>query len=160
MWSATIPLFYYGFYCDFALQRAYWALLSVLAIICSISTFQPRFRDPYLRPVRAATFGSLAVFTMVPVLHGIYKYGWNVQSQRMGVLWVVQTLGLNFTGAMAYAFKVPERWCRRRFDLVGASHQIFHVMVVLAALTYTKGIVQAFDFVHGKDHSCKLQSIA
>jgi len=127
MWSATIPLLYYGFYCDLALQRAYWAMvrdsrlktillnvlmekLSMLAAICSLSTFQPRFRDPYLRPVRAATFGSLGIFTMVPVLHGLYKYGWNTQSQRMGVVWVVQTLVLNITGATAYAFKVGEYW--------------------------------------------------
>jgi adiponectin receptor len=42
------------------------------------------------------------------VLHGLYKYGWNTQSQRMGVVWVVQTLVLNITGATAYAFKVGE----------------------------------------------------
>jgi adiponectin receptor len=80
--------------------------LSFLAVLCSLSTFQPRFRDPYLRPVRAATFGSLAIFTMVPVLHGIHKYGWNIQSQRMGIVWTLITLVLNITGAMAYAFKV------------------------------------------------------
>jgi len=159
MWGATVPLLYYGFYCDFALQRTYSTLLSVLAVTCSMSTFQPRFCDPYLRPVRAATFGSLAIFTMVPVVHGIYKYGWDIQSQRMGVVWVVITLVLNVSGATAYAFKMPERWCRRRFDILGASHQIFHLMVVLAALTYTQGILQAFDFVHEYDHTCGLQSI-
>ncbi|PMD40096.1 hemolysin-III channel protein-like protein Izh2 [Hyaloscypha variabilis F] len=158
MWGATIPLLYYGFYCDFRLQKAYSILLSVLAVLCSMSTFQPRFRDPYLRPVRAATFGSLAIFTMVPVLHGISKYGWQVQSQRMGVVWVLVTLALNISGATAYAFKVPERWCKRRFDILGASHQIFHLMVVLAALTYTKGILQAFDFVHGNDHLCRREA--
>jgi adiponectin receptor len=55
---------------------------------------------------------------------------------------------------------VPERWYRRRFDILGASHQIFHLLVVLAALTYTKAILQAFDFVHGNDHTCQLQNIA
>ncbi|KAH8814042.1 hemolysin-III channel protein-like protein Izh2 [Hyaloscypha sp. PMI_1271] len=159
MWGATVPLLYYGFYCDFTLQRTYSTLLSVLAVTCSMSTFQPRFRDPYLRPVRAATFGSLAIFTMVPVVHGINKYGWDIQSQRMGVVWVVITLVLNVSGATAYAFKIPERWCRRRFDILGASHQIFHLMVVLAALTYTQGILQAFDFVHENDHTCELQRI-
>jgi Haemolysin-III related len=83
--------------------------LTALAVICSISTFQPRFRDPYLRPVRAATFGSLAIFTMVPVVHGVQRYGWDIQSQRMGIVWVIITLGLNITGAMAYAFKVCGR---------------------------------------------------
>lgn len=51
--------------------------------------------------------------------------------------------------------KVPERWYRRKFDLVGASHQVFHILVVVAALTYTKGILQAFDYVHGNDHTCQ-----
>ncbi|KAB8302619.1 hypothetical protein EYC80_005989 [Monilinia laxa] len=82
MWGATVPLVYYGFYCDSATHSYfYWALLSLSAIACSISTFQPRFRDPYLRPVRAATFGSLAVFTMVPVIHGAIVYGWRTQNQ-------------------------------------------------------------------------------
>lgn len=56
--------------------------------------------------------------------------------------------------------QVPERWCRKRFDILGASHQIFHLLVVLAALTYTQAILQAFDFVHGNNHTCKLQSLA
>jgi adiponectin receptor len=60
---------------------------------------------------------------------------------------------------LADSNQIPERWCRRRFDILGASHQIFHLMVVLAALTYTQGILQAFDFVHENDHTCGLQSI-
>ncbi|KAA8576502.1 hypothetical protein EYC84_006613 [Monilinia fructicola] len=155
MWGATVPLVYYGFYCDSATHSyCYWALFSLLAIACSISTFQPHFRDPYLRPVRAATFGSLAVFTMVPVIHGAIVYGWQTQNQRMGITWVLITLILNVLGATAYAIKFPERWFNRTFDIFGASHQLFHIMVVLAALVYTKGILQAFDFVHAFDQTC------
>ncbi|KAM3070914.1 hypothetical protein ACMFMG_009826 [Clarireedia jacksonii] len=107
MWGATVPLVYYGFYCDSASHRIfYWIFLSMLAIACSVSTFQPRFRDPYLRPIRAATFGSLALFTMVPVIHGAAKHGWEVQNQRMGITWVLMTLLLNVLGATAYAIKV------------------------------------------------------
>ncbi|KAH9221640.1 hemolysin-III related-domain-containing protein [Leptodontidium sp. 2 PMI_412] len=148
MWSATIPLVFYGFHCESGLRNAYWTMLSILAAICSISTFHSRFQEPFLRPVRAATFGSLGLFTMVPVLHGVYRNGWYTQNQQMGITWVLITLALNVLGATAYALKIPERWCKRTFDIFGASHQVFHVMVVLAALTYTKGILQAFDFVH------------
>lgn len=133
MWGATVPLVYYGFYCDSATHSyCYWALVSdllahpkisktnmrkfsLLAIACSISTFQPHFRDPYLRPVRAATFGSLAVFTMVPVIHGAIVYGWQTQNQRMGITWVLITLILNVLGATAYAIKVSEQTIRRRY---------------------------------------------
>ena len=43
---------------------------------------------------------------MVPIFHGVYRYGWNVQSQRMGISWVMITLVLNVTGTTAYAVKV------------------------------------------------------
>ncbi|KAL3423740.1 hemolysin III family channel protein [Phlyctema vagabunda] len=154
MWGAGVPLIYYGFERDAWLRKWYWGLgtqnpkLTILALACSISTFRPGFRNPYLRPIRALTFGSLALFFLVPIAHGIVKYGWVVQNQRMGIVWVLMTLGLNTTGAVAYAFKVPERFCRRTFDVVGASHQIFHVLVVVAALVYLRGLLQAFDFVH------------
>lgn len=88
------------------MEKANSRKLSLLAVACSVSTFQPHFRDPFLRPVRAATFGSLAVVTMVPVVHGATVYGWQVQNQRMGITWVLITLMLNVLGATAYAIKV------------------------------------------------------
>lgn len=152
MWSATIPLVFYGFRCDSTLRYAYWTMLSILAAVCSMSTFHSRFQEPFLRPVRAATFGSLGLFTMVPVCHGLYENGWHTHNQQNGTTWVLITLALNILGATAYALKIPERWYRRSFDIFGASHQVFHVMVVFAALTYTKGILHAFDFAHSHDY--------
>jgi adiponectin receptor len=43
---------------------------------------------------------------MVPVLHGIWRHGWLLQNERMGVVWVFITLVLNILGATAYALKV------------------------------------------------------
>ena len=36
-------------------------------------------------------------------------------------------------GAIIYALRIPERWSPKTFDLVGSSHNIFHVCVVLGA---------------------------
>lgn len=156
MWGATVPLIYYGFYCDKKLQLAYWSLLSAFAIACSVVTMQPRFSDPFLRPIRAATFGSLAFSSIIPVVHGIIKYGWALQSQRMGLKWVLATLGLNTLGASAYAIKFPERWFKKTFDILGASHQWLHIMVVLAGLAHVMGILTAFDFLHAHPNECKV----
>lgn len=106
MWGANVPLIYYGFICDLKLQVIYWALVSFFAIICSIFTFQPRFNEPHLRPLRAATFGSLAMSTFIPVIHGIVVYGYTVQNQRLVLQWVLATLVCNTLGAAAYALKV------------------------------------------------------
>ncbi|KAK0105192.1 hypothetical protein ONS95_004413 [Cadophora gregata] len=155
MWGATVPLIYYGFHCDKTLQWVYWSLSSTFAVVCSIFTFQPRFSDPLLRPLRAATFGTFAFSSIIPVIHGIVKYGWALQSQRMGLKWVLITLALNTLGASAYAIKIPERWFKRTFDIFGASHQWLHIMVILAGLAHTAGVLQAFDFLHNHPNECK-----
>lgn len=40
--------------------------------------------------------------------------------------------------------KIPERWMPYSFDIVGASHQIFHIAVVVAACIHYLGVAQAF----------------
>ena len=112
MWGANIPLIYYGFICSLKLRIVYWTLTSAFALACSIFTFQPKFSEPHLRPLRAATFGSLALSTLIPVIHGLIAYGYAVQNQRMALQWVLATLVFNTLGATAYAFKVScWSWC-------------------------------------------------
>jgi phosphate starvation-inducible protein PhoH len=41
-----------------------------------------------------------------PVVHGLLKYGYAVQSERIALRWIVTTLVLNTAGAGAYAVKV------------------------------------------------------
>lgn len=48
----------------------------------------------------------------------------------------------------------PERIAPGRFDVVGNSHQIFHVLVVLAAASHLVGLITAFDYRHGYAASC------
>lgn len=43
-------------------------------------------------------------------------------------------------GALIYAQRVPERWLPGRFDLLLHSHQIFHLLIVLAALVHYKAV--------------------
>jgi predicted membrane channel-forming protein YqfA (hemolysin III family) len=47
-------------------------------------------------------------------------------------------------GAVIYAFNWPERYWIAKFDYVGNSHNIFHVMIVMAALIHWFGAVRLF----------------
>ncbi|KAK4446570.1 hemolysin-III related-domain-containing protein [Podospora aff. communis PSN243] len=148
MWGANVPLIYYGFICDPKLQVAYWFMTTSLALLCSVITFKPQFSDPHLRPFRAATFGCLALSTFIPVSHGLVKYGYETHSQRIGLRWILLTLLFNSLGAAAYASKFPEKWYPRQFDMVGASHQLFHIFIVCAGVMYGRAVLQEFDFLH------------
>jgi adiponectin receptor len=64
---------------------------------------------------------------------------------------------LYILGAGIYAARVPERLMPGRFDIVGSSHQIFHVLVVCAATAHLTGLLKAFDYRHsGAAETCQI----
>jgi len=53
--------------------------------------------------------------------------------------------------------RVPERLYPGQFDICINSHQIFHIMVVLAIISHLRGLVNAFHYHHSVTalHCCK-----
>lgn len=47
-------------------------------------------------------------------------------------------------GAVIYAMRIPERWYPGRFDLCGLSHNIWHIMIIIAALFHFFGSLNAY----------------
>ena len=154
MWGSTIPSVYYGFYCDPHLQKQYWMIVTALAMACIVTTFNARFRSPALRPYRALMYTALGFSALGFVTHGLVLYGWETQKWRMSLDWMGLMTVLNLTGALAYAARVPEKSNPRRFDILGNSHQILHVMVILAALAHMCGLFLAFEHVHDSAFIC------
>ena len=54
--------------------------------------------------------------------------------------------GILVLGAGFYATRCPESIKPGKFDLVGCSHNIFHVLVVLATTVHLIGIWEAFGY--------------
>ncbi|KAL3419429.1 hemolysin-iii channel protein [Phlyctema vagabunda] len=148
MWGSTIPTIYYGFYCNETLQHVYWSVTTVLSIISAVATMDPRFRNPALRPFRAAMYVALGCSALAFIAHSVYLYGWELQSHRMSLEWMGIMAFLNLVGAVAYATRMPERLLPACYDFVGGSHQIMHFMVIFAAMAHLVGLLKAFDFVH------------
>ncbi|KAF4973660.1 hypothetical protein FSARC_138 [Fusarium sarcochroum] len=117
MYSAMIPLIYYGFVCDHFLRNAYWGLVSVLAGLCALSTMHPRFRTVKAKAVRGALYSAFGASSFAPIIHAVNKYGWEVQKDRMGLIWYAYVALFNAIGVVAYALKVPERFFPGRFDI-------------------------------------------
>ena len=90
--------------------------------------------------------GLSAVF---PVLHGVKLYGLKQMQQQIGLAWLVLQGALYIIGAGIYACRFPESVHPGRYDKFGASHQIFHIFVVLAAASHLVGLLKAFDYRHG-----------
>ncbi|MCJ1350544.1 MAG: hypothetical protein MMC33_000525 [Icmadophila ericetorum] len=144
--GSFIPSIYYGFCGERGLQVIYWGMISTLGIACTTVSLAPKFRTPVWRPFRASMFVAMGLSAVVPVLHGLKIYGVAQMNQQIGLLWLVGQGVLYILGAGIYAARIPEKWRPGKFDVWGSSHQIFHVLVVLAAMAHFFGLIKAFQY--------------
>lgn len=101
---------------------------------------------------RRYIFLTCGLSGVIPCLH------WSLIASPVAL----EVLGLNIglmcgfyiIGAYFYATLYPEKWRPGAFDLVGQSHQIWHVFVFLAAAVYLEGIFQAHDTVLNDSRFC------
>lgn len=59
---------------------------------------------------------------------------------------------------MLIPFQIPERWVAYIFDTFGASHQILHVAVMVAAWIHFRGLVEAFHIIRSQASICGKES--
>jgi adiponectin receptor len=150
IWGSFVPVLYYAFGDEPELRKTYWAMITTLAAGTSIACVHPTFRTPALRPFRALMFVLMGLSAVFPVLHGVKLYGVEHLRTSIGLDWVVLQGVLYIVGAVIYAARVPEKWAPGKYDIWGSSHQIFHVLVVLAAASHLVGLLTAFDYEHSQ----------
>lgn len=145
--------------------------VTISAAGCIVFTLNPQFLGPAFRKYRALTYASFGLSALMFMTHGILLYGFAVQKKRLAHEWMILMGALNIIGACFYASRVrvllqhhnrveadnsqlPEKWFPHRFDFVGASHQIFHLLVLAAALVHYKALVIALRESRVSHDSC------
>ncbi|KAB5539506.1 hemolysin-III related-domain-containing protein [Coniochaeta sp. 2T2.1] len=146
--GSYVPAIYYGFSCQEILLAVYLSSICLLGVGCMTVSWFDHFRTPEWRPYRALMFVGLGLSGVVPILHGLTMHGFHALNERMGLVWVMLEGAMYIFGAFLYAARFPERVSPGTFDIWGSSHQIFHVFVVLAAVSHLYGMTKAFDFHH------------
>ncbi|PHH59900.1 hypothetical protein CDD81_2388 [Ophiocordyceps australis] len=146
--GSNVPVLYYGLFCEPTLFTAYLALICILGIGCVAVAWLERFRTSEWRAYRACMFIGLGISGVIPGIHGLKLYGYEELQVRMSINWVAAQGALYIFGAVLYASRWPERNNPGKFDVWGSSHQLFHVLVVMAAATHLYGMVKAFNHHH------------
>ncbi|KAI0101605.1 hemolysin-III channel protein Izh2 [Nemania sp. FL0031] len=146
--GSYVPALYYGLFCKPVLMSVYLYGIFLLGFGCGVVSWVEQFRTPRWRPYRAAMFVGLGVSGVIPVCHGLTLYGYQSLNERMGLNWILLQGGLYIFGAFLYAIRWPERTSPGSFDIWGHSHQLFHILILLAAASHLKGIAKAFDYHH------------
>jgi len=138
--GSFVPWIYYGFYCQFIPKVVYLSIISVLGTITVVVTMMDRFNAPQYRSVRAILFVCLGGFGFVPTIHLVIESGWNEALVKGGISCLLLMAFLYILGAVLYGLRIPERFLPGKFDLWFQSHQIFHVLVVFAAMVHYHGM--------------------
>ncbi|KAL8280407.1 hypothetical protein RQP46_007055 [Phenoliferia psychrophenolica] len=148
--GTIIPCIRYGFFCSTDLQHLYIAAISIAGAATIAVVVAPHTRTPEYRRFRTALFTLLGVSAVIPIGHVVLKYGMQAGSDAVGVNWAALGGILYIIGAFLYAERCPECLWPGVFDYVGASHQLFHVAIVLGATAHYCSIAEAFRFWHGE----------
>jgi len=150
--GSFLPALHYGFYCHPHLQAVYTSMIVGLGGLAMYLVINPVYATPAYRPVRTTVFISLGLSAVFPVVHICAMYGYDTVSRIMGVSYVIASGAMYIIGACLYMARVPERFAPGRFDLLGASHQIFHVFILAAAFTHYIALRQSYAFWHSVEH--------
>ncbi|BGP52915.1 hypothetical protein JCM8202_003997 [Rhodotorula sphaerocarpa] len=151
-----VPLVHYGFYCDRHLRNTYIALIYTFSAATAATVLAPHARTPEYRRFRTWIFIALGLSAVFPVGHAIVRYGLEDAATRISLFWLATGGALYIGGALLYAERCPERFSPGTFDFLCSSHQIFHVLILLAAWAHWSAITEGFRYWHGeRGGSCR-----
>ncbi|CAF3693702.1 unnamed protein product [Rotaria sordida] len=143
IFGSTVPVVHYLFYCYFQLKTIYISILFVLSIASMIGTSSAACSKPRYRPFKAILFIVLGLYGVAPATHACILYGLS-RMFEMGFLYLCIMAVTYITGGIVYAIRIPERYFPGRFDVVGQSHQILHIAVIVAVYLHFYGICCLF----------------
>jgi len=149
------PAIYYGFFCHADLRVLYLTGISLAGLGAAYIVLSPEYSKPTHRGARTFVFIGLGLSGMVPVSHLLATHGIHELLTDMGFGWLLASASLYIAGALLYANRIPERFSAGKFDYFFASHQIFHVCVILAALAHYRCIVIGFTHRLSAPQPCR-----
>ncbi|XP_062333816.1 progestin and adipoQ receptor family member 3b [Osmerus eperlanus] len=127
-----VPGVFYAFYCNGFWRLVY--LVTVLVLILAVFSVQihPHYLSREWHRLRSGIFCSVAGYGVFPALHWVWLNGG--LSTAVVQLFLPRVMIMYLIAGSAFIFyitKVPERYFPGQLNYLGASHQVWHVLVVL-----------------------------
>lgn len=126
MLGCYIPGIHYGYWCRATPKYAYLSLVIVMILISVFVITHPRYLTESWKHKRIAHLSSLVLFGIVPAAH------WVITTEKSEVaiffpyirnLYLILGLAL-----LVYISRFPERLLPGKFNLIGSSHNIWHIL--------------------------------
>ncbi len=145
---------YVGFYYEPVPRNRYWTMIIGLSLITALLVLHPKLQGLRYRSLRTWAFVLTGLSGFAPIIHGLYLYGWAQMWVRSGMPYYLLEGLIYGLGAFFFAMRLPESIWPGKFDIWCSSHQIFHVLVVLASLVHFYGVWDAFGWNYENQRMC------
>lgn len=152
--ASVIPVLYFGFYCQFYTRLVYSTIIGGLGVVTIVVIMWDKFNQPAYRSLRASIFVSLGCLSALPVVHLIILFGLKQAILQASLQNMMLMGAMYLTGAMLYASRIPERFVPGRVDIWFQSHQIFHILGVMAAFVHFHGLEEMALYRIHTNHVC------
>lgn len=106
----------------------------------------PSYQSRQYRLFRLSVFVLTGLSAFAPIIHASRLFPLEQLNKQSGLPYYYVEGGVILLGALIYGTRFPERLYPGRFDIWGSSHQIFHVLVVLATSIHLLGVLNAFEW--------------
>ena len=145
--GSTFPPYYYFFYCDNFFKIFYLLFITIFGLSVFLYSFTPKFHLKETKKIRGTLFLIFGISAGIPILHMGF-FGNNIKGFiEMPKLFFWYIGGISYIiGAFLFMFRVPEKLYPGKFDIIGSSHQIFHILVVIGVITHYFGSLDAYYY--------------
>lgn len=126
---------HYGYWCHPTLGTIYITIVSILSVAALAWPHMPALLHNFNLSV--GFFASFVAFALVPLFHWFFLVG-GFGSEQVNLFFykLLTTFGLYALGFAFYGAQFPERHYVGKVDIVGHSHQIWHLCVVAGAAQF------------------------
>ncbi|KGG52185.1 adiponectin receptor 1b [Mitosporidium daphniae] len=135
----------YALYCHNTLRWVYIALVTVLCLSGVVLPWFPFFRTNEFRVWRTLFFVGMGIAAGLISAHSIFLNGWTQWSDLVPAEYLLIEIVLYLAGAYVYVVRIPEAWFPGKLDHFFHSHQVWHVMVFLAAFFHYIASIRLMD---------------
>jgi len=139
--SFTISL-YYSLYCHENYRMLYFGIIGVLCGSGVVLPWFNFFRHIQFRIWRTLYFVAMVAVSTFICAHSIYLVGLNNLTKLVQLEYFALELGIYLLGAWFYASKYPEKLFPGKLDVWFHSHQLWHVLILFAAVYHYKGSLE------------------
>ena len=128
-----------------SLAGFYMSLTGLLGLIGVVIPWFTWFDLVENRLWRVAFFVGVAISGAVPMMH--YSYLTSIAQAVAFLAPINKSLLSYIIGVVVYANQVPERWMPGYFDHFGASHQLWHVAILMGIYFHYKYIITVSESI-------------